>query len=101
MSFGEKLKDEIIEWNNTFPVDRWWRQKYNVPYNSSKHRECDFFDQLFEYMEEKAFDKFYESQQYEQGDWLKEQERSPEEKIQSLQDQAKNALDNFDDEEFE
>lgn len=47
----------IYNWNVRFPLDRWWRQKYNVPFGSPKHRESCFIDQLIEFKEDKLFNK--------------------------------------------
>lgn len=61
------LDDNIIEWNVRFPLDRWWRNKHGIAYNSPAHRESNFLDQLFEFKEErlmrevesrKAYDPF-------------------------------------------
>ena len=54
----EKIKEEIIKWNNRFPLDRWWRNKHKVSYLSPEHREFSFYSQLFEYNEEVLFNEF-------------------------------------------
>lgn len=40
----------MFNWNN-FPIDYWWRKKYNVPFGSKAHREMNFIDMLIEYQE--------------------------------------------------
>lgn len=45
----------VINWNNRFPLDRWWRMKYNVPFMSPAHRESSFLHQLMEFEEDKMF----------------------------------------------
>ena len=40
----------IIEWTK-FPIDLWWRKKYNVPFGSKAHREMNFIDMAIDYQE--------------------------------------------------
>lgn len=47
----------ILEWNNSFPLDYWWRKKYNVPFNSPRHRETSQIDIYFEWLEENLFEE--------------------------------------------
>lgn len=51
----QKLKEEVFIWNIQFPVDKWWREKYKIPFMSKLHRDCSFIDQIFEYEEERLF----------------------------------------------
>jgi len=46
------IKNFLINWNN-FPIDYWWRHKYNIPFGSSRHREMCWIDMAIEYLEEK------------------------------------------------
>ena len=70
-----------------FPLDRWWRQKHGVAFNSEKHRNVSQIDIFFEFWEDKLYRKASkqslidkENQKlYEQGVWLKEQQISKEE----------------------
>lgn len=48
---SETLQDLVKKWNLLFPLDRWYRKKYNIPFNSSKHRVLSFIDMYFEYYE--------------------------------------------------
>lgn len=91
---NEDLKKKIIEWNNRFPVDRFWRQKHNVPFNSPIHRKSNFIDQLFEFHEDKMFEEHRNKVAYipNTGDWLKKQEKSEEEKTLSLIDEARKEM---------
>ncbi len=41
----------ILTWNSRFPIDLWWRRKYNVPFGSSQHREMSHWDMFLEYTE--------------------------------------------------
>jgi len=42
----------IEEWSYKYPLDKWYRQKHNLRFNSKEHRETTFIDQLFEYKED-------------------------------------------------
>lgn len=46
------------EWNAKYPLDFWFRKKYNIRYNSQKHREANFIDVYFEYQEEKSINDY-------------------------------------------
>ena len=54
-----KIKGSIIDWNNRFPLDRQWRKKYKVSYLSEEHRKSIFFNQFFEYFEDKVYQDHY------------------------------------------
>lgn len=97
---NDSLKKEIIKWNNLYPIDRWWRQKHNVAFNSPEHREISFLDQLFEFKEEQLFEKHEQSKEYipNSGDWLAKQERSEAERLMSIQEEAKKEFENLPDE---
>ena len=56
------IRSSIIDWNNRFPLDKWWRKKYKIPYLSEEHRESTFFSQYFEYHEDEVFEEYYEEQ---------------------------------------
>lgn len=51
----EDVKNFVLEWNLRSPKDHWWREKHNIPFNSSDHRASSFIDQLIEYEEDKIF----------------------------------------------
>jgi alanine dehydrogenase len=44
----------IYEWNNTCPVDRWWRKKHGIAFASPAHRASSFIEMYFEYLEDKV-----------------------------------------------
>lgn len=54
------IDDFISDWHN-FPIDYWWRRKYNVPFGSKQHREMNFIDMLIEYREEIAMVELVEN----------------------------------------
>lgn len=95
------IEEEMVIWNAKFPVDRWYRKKYNIPFNSPKHRECSFIDQLREYTEEKLFLKIQNQSEYEpnKGKFIAEPTFSSEkEKEAYMNARAKQEFDNFDEE---
>jgi|LSQX01.1.fsa_nt_gb hypothetical protein len=47
----------ILEWNIENPVDRWWRSKHGVAFNSSLHRGISFIDMYMEYYEDSLYEK--------------------------------------------
>lgn len=53
--------DFIVEWNSEYPLDRWWRKKHGVPFNSTEHRSISPQDMLFEFLEDAFYKKIYES----------------------------------------
>lgn len=92
----DDIKDYVIHWNSRFPIDRWWRKKYNVAFNSSVHRESSFIDQLIEFEEDRLFESFLKGNEYKAGtgDWLKLQvPKTEEESIQQLRDEFKDLGD--------
>jgi hypothetical protein len=72
---SEDFEKFIIYWNNLFPIDYWYRSKYNIKFNSPEHRELSFIDMLFEFREKKIFDNIFdESNKYTPGDYIKKSE---------------------------
>lgn len=61
------IEQSIIVWNNRFPLDRWWRKKYNTPYLSPEHRKSTFFGQYYEYYEDRLFKDYYAEKEKEGG----------------------------------
>lgn len=87
------IRDSVVDWNIRFPIDKWWRKKYNISFNSSAHRESNFLDQLFEYEEEKLFNELSsKNEEYVPGigEWLKcKQPETIEESIAQLREEFK------------
>ncbi len=80
----------VNKWNYKYPVDYWWRKKHKVAFNSSRHRDCNFWDQLFEYYEDCIFKSLIKENEYEpnQNDYLKIDEN----KFESITDNISDAL---------
>lgn len=73
----EELRTFMIQWNNKFPIDRWWRKKHNISFLSLEHRECSFIAQLLEYQEDVLFAEASKEEKQDDpyipnmGEWLK------------------------------
>ena len=56
-----QIKDFILNWNYKFPMDRWWREKHGIAFNSPEHRISSFIDQFYEFEEDRLYRKLRES----------------------------------------
>lgn len=74
----DDLDNFVYKWNLENPIDRWWRQKYGIAFNSSRHRDSNFIDMLFEFKEDKFFKDLKEQKEYKEGDWIVKREMSDE-----------------------
>jgi hypothetical protein len=76
------LKQFAINWNNQFPLDRWWREKYKIPFGSTAHLEANQVDILIEYIEVKAYEdhsiqmleKVQKKERYKKAGWISQNE---------------------------
>lgn len=50
-SAKDEVRNFIFDWHE-FPLDYWWRKKYNIPFGSQQHRSMSFIDMYVEYQEE-------------------------------------------------
>jgi hypothetical protein len=74
----QPLKDDIdtfiYKWNATYPIDRWWRERHKIAFNSPEHRVVSFLDIYIEWQEEQLVSKAREATmknaEYTPGDWL-------------------------------
>lgn len=81
------LRDLIIRWNNDHPLDKTFREKYKIAFNSPQHREINQLDILLEYIEDQVFTEYKadvehrlnKEKQYQEGKWLEEKQLSNEE----------------------
>lgn len=64
----EQISNFVINWNNRFPIDYWWRKKYNIPFNSEKHRQANFIQMFYEYEEEREMKKLFDKISKEEED---------------------------------
>ncbi|QIG64891.1 hypothetical protein SJC03_217 [Bacteroides phage SJC03] len=56
---SKDLKEFVLKWNYSFPIDRWYRDKYKIPFNSTAHKNLSFIDMYFEYLEHYLFNVYY------------------------------------------
>lgn len=45
------FRRRIYQWNDIFPLDGWWRNKYKISFGTEQHKSMSFFDVLFEFRE--------------------------------------------------
>jgi hypothetical protein len=88
---NKDIRNFIISWDSRFPIDRWWRKKYNIAFNSHSHRESSFIDQLIEYEEDILFREIESEEKYIPGvgDWLKSQDIKDLDSINGLREEFK------------
>lgn len=67
------IKEFVIQWSLTFPIDRWWRERHKIAFNSQSHREVSFLDMRFEFEEYILNSKTIEFSLYkpDKGDYIK------------------------------
>lgn len=89
----EKLDDFLVEWNLKFRCDRIYRKKYNIPFGSEQHLECNHIDMWLDLREDELFDKAIKEhvnrikalEEYKKtGKILREQTLTPEEEDELL-----------------
>lgn len=81
----EDIADFIRRWNINYPVDRWFREKHKIPFNSKKHRSSSILNMRMEFEEDllyreesaKLANKKTKSYTPSRGDWL-EVRKAPE-----------------------
>lgn len=75
------MNDLVLSWNSMWRYDFWYRQRYNIAFNSEAHRALSQIDIKFDYLEKKLAEQQrekYEQQQKEleqynkTGQWLKD-----------------------------
>lgn len=93
ITLNESIKNFLIDWHN-FPVDYWWRKKYNVPFGSIKHRSMNLIDMSIEYVEQ------LEMQKYLQGDEAVEEEERDENVVHMTQEEIDEDYENLDLDKF-
>lgn len=95
------MEEEVIKWNLRFPIDRWWRKKYNIPFGSPAHLGTSFLDQLFEYKEDELFKELSEEKPYvpNEGLILKKPTNISKEKLREIEEiEMKDFIDELPDE---
>lgn len=74
---NDDLKRFILVWNHKYPVDRWWREKHKIAFNSPAHRISNFWDQVIEFREDLLYDSLSKGKDYvmNDNDWLDIEEK--------------------------
>ncbi|WP_291911016.1 hypothetical protein [Chitinophaga sp. CB10] len=83
----DNLKLYAVKWNSRFPLDKWYRKKYQVGFGTAAHRELCQINILIEFLEEEAFKEageFYLHQketekELQKGSWIRERSNPVEE----------------------
>jgi hypothetical protein len=96
------IKQFVLLWNNRYPLDRWFRKRYSVTFNSQEHRKSNLLDVYFEFLEESVFEKSNKNlsiqkqkeDKYKKNGWL--QERSVKFEEINLNDQDLSLFDEHD-----
>jgi len=72
LTTDEDVIDIVYQWNIRHPLDRWWREKHKIAFNSEAHRRVSFLDIRFEFEEDRIMKKVLEEKKYlpNIGDWL-------------------------------
>lgn len=78
----DSLQSFIRWWNVTYPIDRWWREKHKVPFNSARHRSITFIDMKLEYEEDVMYRELSKEQEKVTytpgtGNWLQKRKFVP------------------------
>ena len=73
----DAFRSFVFQWNHQFIIDRWFRKKYSIAFNSQEHRELSFEDILIDFVEDKEFNKLNKvSEEYKAnvGDFITRRE---------------------------
>lgn len=54
------LKGFLLNWNSTFPLDKKYRERYSIAFNSIAHRDICQIDIYFEWLENKIYEEMIE-----------------------------------------
>jgi hypothetical protein len=77
--------DFLLNWNQKFPLDRWYRKKYNISFNSIQHRSVSYIDIFYEWLEDELVQHYTNkaekenekiSQYKKTGRWLRTAEEN-------------------------
>lgn len=74
------LRTFLIEWNNTFVLDKSFRLEHGIAFNSKEHRNTCQIDIYLQHLENKIFEDHRDSIEldkeklikYNRGEWLSE-----------------------------
>ena len=66
LNLKQRVRNFLIDWHQ-FPVDFWWRKRYNIPFGSSQHCEMSLIDMTIEYIEQMDFVKEIYNEENDDG----------------------------------
>ena len=49
------FRDRIIEWNNQYPLDYYWRKKNDIKFGSKEHKETSFLEMRIDLNEDMIY----------------------------------------------
>lgn len=67
-SMNGDIRSFVVFWNNKYPLDRWWREKYKIPFGSDQHLSQNIMDMRFDFEEEYLVKKAQIQQEIEELD---------------------------------
>ena len=79
----------VANWNVKFPLDNWYRKKYNIRFDSQEHRQTSIRSIAFEYQESLFFAKYEKVDEYKPNEGKFIKKRKQEEKPLTLDDVKK------------
>jgi len=103
MSF-EDVEEFVYRWNINNPIDRWWREKHGISFNSPEHRVFSFIDMCIEFVEDFLYHDIRQKIDMKKGfyipgsgNWLKSMKKEvmSQEMIDEMFDSVK--LEDYDD----
>jgi hypothetical protein len=72
----EDLEEFIYRWNINNPMDRWYREKHGICFNSPEHRIVSLIDICYEFIEDNLYNGIISKQDdvyiQDRGDFIKE-----------------------------
>lgn len=72
ITIEEDVKRFIYNWHE-FPIDYWWRKRYNIPFGSQQHRSMNYIDMYIEYQEDLLLKERLQSIEDKQNEEINEQ----------------------------
>ena len=64
LTLTQRIKLFIQIWDMEFPIDYWWRKKYNVPFGSPTHKAMTFIEMKIDHEEDKIAKRAYWKSKY-------------------------------------
>lgn len=96
-SYIEQTKKQIKEWIIKYPIDYWYRKKFNIAFGSPEHKSLTLLDMLYEYLEDDVIRSFTKRKKDNDNPvkHIEEDEIIQEDEVDSLVDMDENELDKF------